>query len=79
LSEDQVPSPSATGSNCRKRQLLVEVDRNERIRRVLGAAHLGQQVMEVVFFSSDKSRADARGIALSELTRSRFGNSQARQ
>jgi hypothetical protein len=44
--------------------------RNERIRQVLeGRRHLGQQVMEVVFFSSEQiPAADAESL-FSELVR----------
>jgi hypothetical protein len=63
-------APSATGSNCRKWQVLhLRLTRNERVRQVLeGRRHLGQQVMEVVFVSRDELPADAES-RLGELVR----------
>jgi exosortase len=68
LSEDRVSSPSAIGSKLAAPHL--RLTRNERIRQVLeGRRHLGQQVMEVVFFSSEQiPAADAESL-FSELVR----------
>jgi hypothetical protein len=61
LSEDRVPSPSATGSKLPQMAAPhLRLTRNARIRQVLeGRRHLGQQVMEVVFVSRDQLPADA--------------------
>ena len=56
LSEDRVPSPSATGSKLPQTAApRLRFTRNKRIRPVLeGRRHLGQQVMQVVFLSRDE-------------------------
>jgi exosortase len=71
LSEDRVPSPSATGSKLPQMAApRPRLTRNERIRRVLeGRRNLGQQVMEVVFFSSEQIPAADAESRFSELVR----------
>ena len=68
LSEDRIPAAAAPGSELSQMATGHSTwTRDERIRQVLeGRRHLGQQVMEVVFLSSEQiSAADAE---------SRFGN-----
>ena len=68
LWEDRAPSPSSPGSKLPKMATAHSTwTRDERIRQVLeGRRHLGQQVMEVVFLSSEQiPAADAE---------SRFGD-----
>jgi hypothetical protein len=68
LSEDRVLSPSASGSKLAAPRL--RLTRNDRIRQVLeGRRHLGQQVMEVVFVSSDEIPAADAESRFSELIR----------
>jgi len=74
LSEDRVPSPSATGSKLPQmaapRLPRLRLARNERIRLVLeGRRHLGQQVMEVVLVSGDEIPAADAESRFSELVR----------
>ena len=74
LSEDRVPSPSATGSELPQmaapRLPRLSLTRNERIRLVLeGRRHLGQQVMEVVFVSRDEIPAADAESRFGELVR----------
>jgi hypothetical protein len=71
LSEDRVPSPSATGSTLPQMAApRPRLTRNERIRRVLeGRRHLGQQVMQVVFASSEQIPAADAESSFSELVR----------
>jgi exosortase len=59
LWEDRAPSPSAAGSKLPQMAAAHSTwTRNERIRQVLeGRRHLGQQVMEVVFISSEQMPA----------------------
>jgi exosortase/archaeosortase family protein len=62
LWEDRVPSPSAAGRELPQMATAPSTwTRDERIRQVLeGRRHLGQQVMEVVFISSEQiPEADA--------------------
>ena len=71
LWEDRAPSPSATGSKLPQMATAHSTwTRDERIRQVLeGRRHLGQQVMEVVFISSEQiPEADAES-RLGELVR----------
>jgi exosortase len=71
LWEDRVPSPSAGGSKLPQMATAHSTwTRDERIRQVLeGRRHLGQQVMEVVFISSEQiPEADAQS-RLGELVR----------
>jgi exosortase len=74
LSEDRVPSPSATGSKLPQmaapRLPRLRLARNERIRLVLeGRRHLGQQLMEVVLVSGDEIPAADAESHFSELVR----------
>jgi len=71
LSEDRVPSPSATGSELPQMAApRLKLTRNESIRQALeGRRHLGQQVMVVVFVSGDEFPAADAESRFSELVR----------
>ena len=71
LSEDRVPSPSAAGAKLSQMAAAPSTwARDERIRQVLeGRRHLGQQVMEVVFVSSEQIPAADAESRFSELVR----------
>jgi exosortase len=71
LWEDRASSPSAAGSNLPQMATAPSTwTRDERIRQVLeGRRHLGQQVMEVVFVSSEPMSAAAAEASLADLVR----------
>ncbi len=71
LSEDRAPSPYATGSKLPEMAApRPRLTRNQRIRQVLeGRRHLGQQVMEVVFVSSEQIPAADAESRFSEVVR----------
>jgi len=71
LWEDRAPSPSAAGSKLPQMATAHSTwTRDERIRQVLeGRRHLGQQVMEVVFMSSEQIPAADAESRFGELVR----------
>jgi hypothetical protein len=71
LWEDRAPSPSAAGSKLPQMATSPSTwTRDERIRQVLeGRRHLGQQVMEVVFVSSEQIPAADAESRFGELVR----------
>jgi len=71
LWEDRAPSPSAAGSKLPQMATAHSTwTRDERIRQVLeGRRHLGQQVMEVVFVSSEQIPAADAELRFGELVR----------
>ena len=71
LWEDRMPSPSAAGSKLPQMAAAHSTwTRDERIRQVLdGRRHLGQQVMEVVFMSSEQIPAADAESRFGELVR----------
>src|SRR5436190_8599342 len=71
LWEDRMPSPSAAGSKVPQMATAHSTwTRGERIRQVLeGRRHLGQQVMEVVFVSSEQIPAADAESRFADLVR----------
>jgi exosortase len=71
LTEDRIPAPSGSGSTpVQMAGAHSTWSRNERIRQVLeGRRHLGQQVMEVVFVSSNPISATDAESRLHDLVR----------
>jgi exosortase len=72
LTEDRIPAPSGSGSTRRAQMAGAHSTwtRDERIRQVLeGRRHLGQQVMEVVFVSSNPISATGAESRLHDLVR----------
>jgi exosortase len=71
LSEDRMPAAAAADSKLSQMASAHSTwTRNERIRLVLeGRRHLGQQVMEVVFVSSEPMSAAAAEASLADLVR----------
>jgi len=71
LWEDRAPSPSAAGSKLPQMATAHSTwTRDERVRQVLeGRRHLGQQVMEVVFLSSEQIPAADAESRFGELVR----------
>ena len=71
LSEDRMPAAAAADSKLSQTASAHSAwTRDERIRQVLeGRRHLGQQVMEVVFVSSEPMSAAAAEASLADLVR----------
>jgi exosortase len=71
LWEDRMPSPSAAGSKLSQMTTAHSTwTRDERVRQVLeGRRHLGQQVIEIVFLSSEQISAEDSESRFADLVR----------